>query len=266
MQFKTMTAISALALMLSIPAAFAATDYKAADSEQTGILGDVKSGLRDANEEMRETADDIRAFFIGKSADSKMEPVVIRRNMTAHGLLGEKIINTKGEEVAKVKDIIIDRNGKADLIVVSDGGLLGIGDKVAAFNYNKVLAQQPDGKVVMTLSQDMVDHAADFSYDQNDWKKAKVIPKGSVSINALLKGDVLDSKGKKVANIDNVYLRNAEVSQIIVSFNQKLGVGGNLAALDYDDLQMIRKDKTLHFKLTPHQSAQFKNYKVSVAK
>ena len=161
--------------------------------------------------------------------------------------------------------IIIDRSGKAILIVVSDGGFLGIGKKVAAFDYDKVITQQPDGKVVMSLSQNMVFHAADFSYEQEDWAKAKVIPSGSISIDALLKGDVLDNNGKKVANIDNVYIRNADVSQIIVSFNKKLGMGGSLAALNYDDLQMVKKKKTLDFKLTSDQTAQFKDFKESVA-
>ena len=37
------------------------------------------------------------------------------------------------------------------MIVVSDGGLLGIGGKVAVFDFNGVVDLQPDGKVVATL-------------------------------------------------------------------------------------------------------------------
>jgi sporulation protein YlmC with PRC-barrel domain len=271
MKFHSITAVSLMALMLSLPA-------YAADVSGTGVApettpsaapspGDsqLKKSLTEADKDMRDTAEDIKAFFVGKEQKGKLEPVLIHRNTTAQGMIGQTIVNPKGEKIATVKDIIIGKDGKAILVVVSDHGVMGIGDKVAAFDYNKVVTQNPDGKVVMALSQDMVDRAADFSYDQSDWAKAKVIPAGSISANVLLEGNVVDSSGDKVADIENVYFRNAEASQLIVGFNKTLGMGGDLAALNYDDLQMIRDKKELDFKLTPNQAAAFKSFKKSVA-
>jgi sporulation protein YlmC with PRC-barrel domain len=200
---------------------------------------------------------------MGTSTQNNLEPVLISRNQTAHGLIGEDVINNQGQKIATVKDIILDRDGKAILVVVSDHGFLGIGSKVAAFDYSRVFTQNPDGNVVMGLSQDMVDRAADFSYDQKDWAKAKIIPNGSVSVKNLLNGVVFDNNGKKVADVDNIYLRNSEAAQVIVSFNKTMGMGGELAALNYDDLQKIQKNKDIDFKLTPKQSAQFANFKES---
>lgn len=268
-----MTAISALAIMMALPAYAdtAVTDVSGksatppAFAKDGSVMDDVKSDLHKAGNEISDTASDIKAFFIGKEADHKLEPVLIRRSSTAHGLIGKTIINAKGKKIATVKDIIINKDGKASMVVVSDAGLLGIGTKVAAFDYNKVVAQKPDGKVFMPLSQDMVDRAVDFSYDQKDWAKAKIIPAGSISTNVLLQGDVLNNAGAKVATIENIYFRNAEVSQIIVSFNKTLGMGGDLAALDYDDLQMVRHDQSLDFKLTENQTLQFKNFNKSVS-
>jgi sporulation protein YlmC with PRC-barrel domain len=274
MKVQSITAVSVLALMLAGAPAFAAD----ATSEQenpgvaapsdTDATSDLKGSLNHASAEMRETADDIKAFLMGKGASNgKLEPVLIHRDRTAHGIIGATIINPKGEKVATVKDIIMNKDGDAILVVVSDGGLLGIGDKVAAFKYDKVIAQDPDGKIVMALSQDMIDHAADFSYDPKDWAKAKVLPENSISTNELLKGNVLDNNGKKVASIDNVYFRSGEASQVIVSFDKTFGMGGDLAALDYDKLQMVQdgKDgKDINFKLSPNQTAQFKNFKKSV--
>ncbi len=259
MKIQTITAVSVLALMISLPAY--AVDVSATS---VGAVSDIKSGLDNAGDAINDAATDIKVFFVGKDAD-KLEPILIHRNMTAHGLMGETIINISGKKVATVKDIILNKNGKAILVVVSDDGFLGIGSKVAAFNYDKVVAQQPDGKVVMTLSRDMIFHAVDFSYDQKDWAKAKIIPTGSISVNALLKGDVLDNNGNKIASVENIYLRDADVSQIIVGFDKKLGLGGSLAALDYDDLQMVRNHKELDFELTPAQTARFESFTKSVA-
>jgi len=268
-------AASALALVLSMPAYAATTaatdkagdEVSSSSTQSTGVVDSVKNGLTKADTKMRTGADDIRAFIIGKDSTpgAKLEPVLIHRSQTAHGLIGETVVDTQGKKVAALKDIIIDKDGKASMVVVSDGGLLGIGGKVAAFDYDKVVKQNPDGTVVMTLSQDMIDHAKDFSYDQKDWAKAKIIPAGSVSVNALLDGNVVDNNGKKVADVENVYFRDADVSQVIVGFNKKLGMGGDLAALDYDALQMVKKNKDVDFKLTSNQAAQFKSFKQSVA-
>ena len=260
MKYKAITAASALALMIALPAFAGNVTTK----NETTVGQDIKRGLRATDKAMYDTAENIKAFFVGDESDAKMSPVWIRSNLTARYLIGKTIVNPDGGKVATIKDIIIGKNGKATLVVVSDDGVLGIGSKVAAFDYNRVVNQKYDGTVVMALSQDMIDRAADFSYDQKDWKSAKVIPAGSVSANVLLEGDVLDSKGDKTASIENIYFRYADVTQIIVGFNKTMGMGGHKAALDYDDMRMVRnEDGSVDFKLTANQSAGFKNFKSS---
>jgi sporulation protein YlmC with PRC-barrel domain len=261
MKYKSITAASAMALMIALPAYAGSVNAK---DDNTTIGQDVKRGLRATDKAMYETAENIKAFFVGPEENAKMSPVWIRGDMTARYLIGKKIVNNDGDKVATIKDIIIGKNGKAALVVVSDDGILGIGDKVAAFDYNKVVNQRYDGTVVMALSSDMIDRAADFSYDPKDWASAKIIPAGTVSANVLLEGDVIDSKGDNTASIENIYFRYGDVTQIIVGFNKTLGMGGHKAALDYDDMRMVRnKDGSLDFRLTANQSAEFKNFKSS---
>jgi sporulation protein YlmC with PRC-barrel domain len=212
-----------------------------------------------------ESTDDIRAFTFGKTTVGKAEPETIRRGDTARGMIGSPVLNPAGDKIADVKDIIISRDGKAVLLVVSDGGVLGIGSKVAAFDYNRVVTRKDDGSVIMTLSQDMIDHAADFSYDPKDWAKAKVIPQGSISVSSILDGEVIDNKNRTVATVENVYLRDTDVSQIIVGFNKKLGVAGDRAALDYDSLQPVRTKKEVDFRLSADQAARFRQFEKSMA-
>ncbi len=263
MKCKSIMAVSALAMMIASPAY--AGNVSATD-EKTTISDDIKSGLRTTDKALYETAEDIKAFFVRDERDAKMYPIVIRSNLTAHYLIGKTIVTDSGEKIATIKDIIIGKNGRASLVIVSDDGVLGIGDKLAAFDYSRVVTQRYDGSVGMNLSSDMINRAADFSYESKDWETAKVIPKDSVSANLLLKGNVLDSKGNKTATIENIYFRNADVTQIIVGFNKTLGIGGDKAALDFDAMRMVRnKDGSLNFKLTPDQSEQFKSFKPSTS-
>jgi uncharacterized protein YrrD len=254
MKLKTITAVSALALMVAMPVY--ATHSYASNKPVT------MEGFKRA---VSETGADIKAFFVGSNDEAGLAPVAIQHNMTAKGLVGQDVVNEKGEKVATVKDIIIGANGKAILLVVADNGFLGIGKKVAAFDYNRIVTQRYDGDVVMVMSQDMIKRAADFSYDQKDWAKSKVAPEGSVSTNLLLGGDVLDHTGEKMASIENVYFRNAAVTQIIVGFHKTLGIGGDTVSFDYDNLKMVQKDDKIHFQLTPNQSAHFKRYQESIA-
>lgn len=253
--FKTVTTASVLALMMANPVY--AADVAAKDQNKI-TMKDVQRGLQ-------ATGEDIKAFFLGVEEDAKFTPVLIRGNMTASGLIGQSVINAEGKNIATVRDIIIGRSGKASQIVVSDhGGVLGIGNKVAAFDYNKVVTQRYDGTIVLALSEEMIKRAADFSYDPQDWAKAKVIQEGHISTQVLLGGNVLDNNEAKVASIDNIYFRHGDVTQIIIGFDKTLGIGGSAASVDYDDMRMIRRDGGLNFKLTAAQSAHFKDFKASV--
>lgn len=254
--FKTLTTASVLALMMANPVY--AADVAAKDQNKI-TMKDVQRGLQ-------ATGEDIKVFFLGTEPDAKFTPVLIRGNMTANGLMGKSVINAAGKDIATVRDIIIGKNGRAAQVVVSDhSGMLGIGDKVAAFDYNKVVSQRYDGTIVMALSEDMIKRAVDFSYDPKDWAKAKVIQEGHISTKLLLGGNVLDNNEAKVASIENVYFRHGDITQIIIGFDKTLGMGGSTASVDYNDMRMVRRDGGIDFKLTATQSARFKDFKVSVA-
>lgn len=263
MKYKTLTAVTALMMAASVTVH---AENLNQNKQKTTVGEDIRSGLRKTDKAMHEAGQDIKAFFVGTDDNVKMSPVTIRGALTARHLIGKAIVNANNDKIATVEDIIIAKDGHAALIVVSDGGVLGIGEKLAAFDYSRVLTQKADGGVNLALSQEMVDNAADFSYEAKDAATAKVIPAGSISAKRLLKGDVLDSNGKKVASIEDLYFRNGDVVQIIVGFNKTLGLSGDRAAIDYDDLRTIRDGDDVHFKLTPGQSTQFKSFKAALDK
>ncbi len=259
--FKTLSAVSIVALMA--PLSTFATEMPA-----TAVSGKPtvpSEEVRKENNVGQNILKTIKVFFSGFNENQSLEPILIRQNMTAHGLLGESVMNQKNEKIAVVNDIILDKMGNAVLVVLSDKGFLGIGNKLAAFDYKNVISQDKDGDVTMTLTQGMIDRASDFSYDRKDWAKAKIIPTDSMSTNVLLRGSLYDNMGHTLANIENIYFRSGEASQVIVGFNKTLGMGGNLATLDFKDLEIVRREGQVNFKLSAKQTDLFKKFEKSVS-
>jgi len=191
-------------------------------------------------------------------------PVIIYARTTATGIIGHHVYNEKHESIAKVSDIILDKNGKASMVVVSEG-LLGMG-KTSAFDYSAITRVEDDGDVIMPLSEDSIKNAASFSYNTS-YKgddTMRMIPKNGYSVDQLLKGRLLNHKKEPVADIENIAFKGGQASRIIVGFDKTLGFGGDRAALSYSDATIIRHGSALDFQLNADKSAQFEIYKEGV--
>jgi len=233
-------------------------------------MTDIKDGTVSTVKGIGSTAksayEDIKAEFIDEK-NEMTTPVIISSRMTASGMIGKSVVNTKEESVATVKDIILDENGNAKIIVISDGGVLGFDKKLAAFDYNSVITQNADGDVIMPLSEATIKKVSEFSYSPKDKSdKVVVMPAGGYSADKLLKSKLMDANGKKVGSVDNISFRNGGLTNLIVSYDQTMGMGGKKAAFAFHDLTLVNaKDGTADFKMNSKQSAKFEQFKNSQA-
>lgn len=246
------------------PAGAPMTKAEANDSELTK---DVKHGLNKADAEMRKAADNIRAYFIDGNGDGKAATEVsYHYEFTVKGLIGKTITTPGGENIAKIHDIILDTKGGASKVIVSDGGLLGIRDKLAAFDYSRVITATSDNKIAMNLSQDMIDRAKEFSYDPSDAPKASILLADGISANDLIDGEVIDANGKKVAKVENITLMHGEPSKVLVGYGQTLGMGGQYAALDFSSLTFTKNEGDTDVRMNSAVSKQFADFRKTAAK
>lgn len=292
MKLKILGAVSALAILMAVtayteanagsvtetPQVNAAASASASDNT-IGLSANTKADLKDDWEKTRETlktqtrdlqADskdayqDIKAKLIDQN-EKTADDMTIATGITAKGLLGQPINDVHGKKIGTVKDIILNSEGDAELVVVSDGGFMGVGDKLAAFDYNLVMRQEENGDVIMPLSDDIVKKVAEFSYNPKESSdKVQVIPANGYSVAELLKGKLVNPKDESLGNIENIAFRSGEAAEVIVAFDQKLGVGGEHAAFDFDDLTLAKtRDGNLNFRLNDYQSAKFEEYRKS---
>ncbi len=282
MKTLLLSAVSAMAIMVAVPAyamdAKAEAKTEARIEAQKNVAGDdrtlekgyenTKAAVSDAAEDLSDATEnayeDMKAVFIDNDETTEMSTVEINTRQTATGMIGANVYNGEGESIAKISDIILDQSGNASMVVVADGEIFGLGKKVA-FDYSIITTQTDDGDVIAPLTEKVIDQAAAFSYDMKDKSDdIRVMPANGYSVAALLDSQLIGEKNEVVAEIDNITLVNGKAENLIVGFNEILGMGGEKAALPFSDAKLVKdaKDETAYdFKLGASQAAQFEAYK-----
>ncbi len=91
----------------------------------------------------------------------------------ANDLIGKTVKNSKGDELGKVEDLVIGNDGRADFVVLSRGGTLGVGTKYIPIPYQTFMSDSTniakintDSDLVSNLNTAKLDEAPSFK-DKN---------------------------------------------------------------------------------------------------
>jgi hypothetical protein len=83
-------------------------------------------------------------------------PALVVNGSAAETLLGKPVQSEKGEDLGRIVDAIVDRNGKVLAAIIDFGGFLGVGTRKIAVDW-RALHFPPDGhmdKFIADLSRD----------------------------------------------------------------------------------------------------------------
>lgn len=262
---------SLLAVMAAVPALAAETGVKAETNAEakveTGLdkagnvignaaekTGNVISNAASKTEAAAKNAySDVKAYFNDDKNLELTSSVTVAKSSTAEALIGTSVHNAAGKDVGKIHDIIIDAEGDAKWVIIEDGGLLGLGSKLAAFDYDVVEGFDRDKDVVVKLSEQSVKAAKPF--------EESGLAAGEFSVSKLIGADVIGADGKKIGDVETVSFDGDDAEYLIVGFDKILGLGGDKAALNLEALQLAQAGDDYSVKLNAQQSAQFKVHK-----
>jgi len=88
--------------------------------------------------------------------------------MSADSLQGDSVVNTLGESLGKIEDIMIDvRSGQIAYAVLSFGGIMGIGDKLFAVPWQALTLDADRECFVLDVEQERLKNAPGF--DKDHW-------------------------------------------------------------------------------------------------
>lgn len=273
---------SVLALLVALPAFAADTNANAkADTslevKTDNALNKAEAKLDKAGESIERAADktkaaaknaysDVKAYFTDDDDLKATSTINVSERNTAQALIGTKVEDNNGKNIGKIDDIIVDSEGDAELVIIEDGGVLGLGGKLAAFDFDVIEGFTSSNDVAVKLTEKSIKAATPFEYEAskgNEGKKFTTQPAGTFRVSKILDAKVVDSAGKKVATVDTLVFEEDDAELAIVTFDKVLGMGGEKAALDIDALDLVDDNGKYTFKLNAQQTAQFENFKAT---
>jgi hypothetical protein len=266
MEKRLLTTAAVITLLVSSPAF--GSNASGENKTSGSVSADMNRAWKDLKEDSSRTYENIKTFFMEEEGNTPREVVIDSRH-TATGMIGQGIYNLKEERIGTIKDILVDKTGTADTVIISDGEFPGFDGKLVAFDYGAVLNLNTEGDLIAPLTEENINQAAGFSYEPEEGgsDKVHIMPEGSISIARLLDGQLLDPQGEEVAEIDNIYFKNGRASQIVAGFDKLAGLGGRNALFNFNAQSLVRDDDDdLDFRLNAGQAARIETYKKSASK
>lgn len=90
------------------------------------------------------------------------------RVLSATKIIGNKVVNTEGEQLGNIKDLVIDLDdAQIAYAVLSFGGLLGLGDKLFAIPLEALTFTAEDDTVILDMDKEVLKNAPGF--DKERW-------------------------------------------------------------------------------------------------
>jgi sporulation protein YlmC with PRC-barrel domain len=113
------------------------------------------------------TTPDAAAHDAGEGAPSVTKdgtPATVIDDREVEGILGKSVRSTAGEDMGRIVDVIVNRDGQVRAAVIDFGGFLGVGSRKIAVDWS-ALRFPPDGKtdhVIVELTRDQVRLAPEY--------------------------------------------------------------------------------------------------------
>ena len=81
------------------------------------------------------------------------------------GVLGREVRSAKDEDMGRIVDVLVDRDGQVRAAIIDFGGFLGVGSRKVAVDWNTLHFPQPGtpgGRIALELTRDQVKTAPEY--------------------------------------------------------------------------------------------------------
>jgi hypothetical protein len=93
-------------------------------------------------------------------------------NHSPDKLMGSDLVNIKGESIAEIEDLLVNRHGVIRLAIVEVGGFLGIGSRTVAVDINRLMPiVDEEKKVRAMMTKDQLERMPEFELKDGTWRQ-----------------------------------------------------------------------------------------------
>ncbi|GGD09828.1 PRC-barrel domain-containing protein [Aquisalinus flavus] len=164
--------------------------------------------------------------------------------LNARDVTGADVIGEDGEVVASVDDVIVDADGNAQMLVLSSGGFLGLGDKQITVDFAQASIEmdEDEARFVTSLTEDGIDGATEFD-------------EAALGADMMMASDLIGDE-VMLGSVDAT--ETASVYDLIMNTDGKTeyavlstGLGSDRYLVDFSALQPGNDDETWMIAMTP---------------
>lgn len=87
----------------------------------------------------------------------------------ASEILGKNLVNHQDEELGEVQDLIVGENGKISHLIISRGGVLGLGEDLIPIPWSAARANFQGDKIVLNINKEKLQQAP--SFQAGNWEE-----------------------------------------------------------------------------------------------
>ena len=85
------------------------------------------------------------------------------KRLTATSIIGDKVVNRKGEHLGKIHNLMINlRSGMVEYAIIEFGGFLGVGEKLFAIPFHELTVDEKNEVFVMDRDKDYLKDSPGF--------------------------------------------------------------------------------------------------------
>ena len=105
----------------------------------------------------------------GATGHVQIMSTIPSNRMTVTEWYKQNVYDPQDNKIGEIMDVLMDKEGKANALIIGVGGFLGAGEKDVAVPFNSVQIKSKDNKpyLVMNSSKDELKNAKGFKYDRN---------------------------------------------------------------------------------------------------
>ena len=97
------------------------------------------------------------------------EKMMLKNNWRASKLMGLDVYNEANEKLGDVNELILDKNGKVNAVVIGVGGFLGMGEKQHPLPWSTLKYDQRQGGYVINMDKKTLEQAPTYEGDDFLW-------------------------------------------------------------------------------------------------